>query len=163
MSVHPVWWWHHDVVEALAEGFQIEDPNVFVSWGADEPELQRLFPTGLRTIAVGYFTIDCVSLGGLRHTLGLHMTPREGGGLHEVEFFRPEWEAWPADLPEGEAIVRGFALWQEHLEAVFGPPTRTRDGDCGLPSCEWQLGPALVRHLCQYRFGPEEHVRISRY
>jgi hypothetical protein len=36
-------------------------------------------------------------------------------------------------------------------------------GELDLPSYVWHVGPAMVRHLCQYRFGHEQHIRITRY
>jgi hypothetical protein len=144
----------------LSEGFQIEDPEVFVPWGADEATLRPLLPPSLRMVTTGYFTMDCTSLTGLRHVLGLHMTPREEGRLHELEFFRMN----PHDSSdEPETLAASFDVWQHHLQLTFGEPTARSDGDCDLPSYVWQVGEATVRHFCQYRFGAEQHVRIARF
>jgi hypothetical protein len=144
----------------LSDGFQIEDPEVFVPWGADEATLRALLPPGIRTVTTGYFTIDCTSLTGLRHVLGLHMTPREGGRLHELEFFRMDAHDSSDDQ---QTLAQSFGVWQHHLQLSFGSPTATAAGDMDLPSYVWEVGEATVRHFCQYRFGPEQHVRITRF
>ena len=144
----------------LSDGFQVEEPPVFVPWGANESTLRELFPANLRTVTTGYFTVECVSLNGLRHVLGMHMTPREDGRLHELEFFRHDWQD---SSEKQEALSASFDIWQRHLELTFGRPTVRSDGDCDLPLYEWRIGTATVRHFCQYRFGPEQHVRIARY
>jgi hypothetical protein len=144
----------------LSEGFQVEEPAVFIPWGAAEESLRSLLPKGLRTVTTGYFTTACTSLGGLKHVLGFHMSPRKNGRLHELEFFRQD----PRDSSDAPAdLARGFGEWQHHLELTFGPPTTASQGDLDLPSYMWNVGPAVVRHFCQYRFGPEQHVRIARY
>jgi hypothetical protein len=144
----------------LGEGFQIEDPVVFVPWGADEETLRSRVSDGLRTVATGYFTMECTSLSGLQHILGMHMSPQEGGTLHELEFFRRDRRDSSGTPSE---LAAGFGEWQHHLELAFGPPTKVMQGELDHPSYVWTIGPATVRHLCYERFGPEQHIRIARY
>jgi hypothetical protein len=136
----------------LSIGFHVESPDALVRWGISEDELRALLPDELRLVTSGYWTAEVTSLGGMNHILGFHFRPREAGTLHELEFFR-----------FGDADLRAsFEEWQAHLETTFGLPTKIADGDEDLPYFTWQLGPAQVRHFVQYRFGPEQHVRIVR-
>lgn len=142
----------------LSEGFQIEDPAVFVPWGIAEENLQSLFPTELTQVTAGYYTTECHSLGGLRHYLGLHFHPRQDGTLHELELFQQDWQEAPA---EQSALAASFGTWQEHLELAFGPPTQQTIGDYNLPAYLWKTGSIQIWHLCRYRFALEQHVRIT--
>jgi hypothetical protein len=137
----------------LSRGFAIEDPAVFIPWAATADEIVALLPTTPRHVTTGYLTTECTSLHGMRHVLGLHFHPRIDGRLDELEFFRQD----------GLALDQSFWEWQEHLERAFGSPTSHAEGDEGYPQYAWQISEAQVRHLVQYRFGPEEHVRITRY
>jgi len=137
----------------IREGFQLENPDVFVPWTVTEAGLRSLLlQHGLRKVTTGYFTISCSSLNGLQHELGFHFKPRDGGRLDELEFFR-------RDYPDNTASFRDF---QEHLERTFGPPTQTRDGAAGFPTHEWHVPGGDVIHFVHDRFGLEEHVRIRR-
>jgi len=100
----------------------------------------------------GYFTISCVSLGGLHHELGFHFLPRGGDHLHEFEFFRRSY-------PDQVASYREF---QKHFEHAFGPPTRSTPGTEGYSRHEWEAPGARIIHFVQDRFGLEEHMRIER-
>lgn len=67
----------------IAQGFQIEVPDVFVPWSINEQDLSVLFDSRvLRHVTHGYYTLSCVSLGGLSHELGFHFYPRQGGELN---------------------------------------------------------------------------------
>lgn len=136
----------------LSEGFQIEEPDTFVLWGMTEMELLTTLPITPKHVTTGYYVIDCTSLSGLHHALGFHFRPRENGALRELEFFR---RSYP-DLRES------YAEFQRHLETAFGIPVSESPGDQGLPNCTWQSGGATIRHYVLDRFGPEEHVNISR-
>jgi hypothetical protein len=136
----------------LAEGFEIETPAVLVPWGISEATLLALLPAPPRHVTTGYYVIHCTSLSGLEHELGFHFSPKEDGRLVELEFFRQAY----ADL-------RGsFDDFQRHLELTFGPPVSTSAGDEDFPTYGWRFGAATVRHYLLNRFGPEEHVRITR-
>lgn len=137
----------------LTRGFQIEEPNVLVRWGISEKELVELLGThGLRPITGGYYTISCSSLGGLRHELGFHFTPRAHGRLTELEFFRRT----------AKELQSSFAEFQHYFEKNFGPPAQSADGLENFPSHKWLMGPVEIVHYVIDRFGPEEHMRIRR-
>ena len=136
----------------LTEGYQIEDPQVLVPWGITEDRLLKLLPVKPCEVTGGYYTLDCVSLSGLRHVLGFHFAPRQGGRLSEFEIFRRSYADMRASYDE----------FQRHLVATFGEPTTQTPGDEGLPNCTWKLGAAGIQHYVFDRFGPEEHVRIVR-
>jgi len=137
----------------IREGFQIENPPIFVPWKLREDELKKLFVGHpLREVTSRYFTTTCISMGGLAHELGFHFYPRGAGVLLELEFFR---RAYPDQ-------AASYAEFQRHLESTFGQPTVTSPGSEGLPSCTWRLSGAEVVHFVFDRFGPEEHVRIKK-
>jgi hypothetical protein len=134
----------------IEHGFLLESPEVAVPWGISETELAALIKTGLRKITVGYLTLPCTSLPGLPHNLGFHFEPRSGGRLVELEFFRSSYPN----------LAASFREFQEAFEKEFGPPSKTAQGDHGLPSYEWIMGTVSIRHFILERFGPEEHMRI---
>jgi hypothetical protein len=134
----------------VSEGFQIEIPNTFVRWGISESELiVTLSAAQPRHVTAGYYTIECVSLGGLRHKLGFHFEPRVNGRLVELEFFRNE-NNYPG-------LASSFKEFQEHLEATFGTPTSK---DASMSMFTWSWRNTALKHFIQERFGPEEYVRL---
>lgn len=135
----------------LRRGFHLETPDVFVPWDISEVELQELVPT-VRKVTSGYFTVGCVSLGGLEHMLGFHFEPRRIGRLVELEFFRSSY-------PDVRA---SFEEFQRHLESAFGPPERSGSADAGFRWYEWRPEGSTVRHWVFDRFGLEEHVQIRK-
>ena len=138
----------------IAEGFQIEVPNVFVRWGVSETELQTLLEFyGLRCVARGYFVLSCKSLGGMAHELGFHFSPRSNGILTELEFFRRSYENQKASFEE----------FQKHFERFFGQPTKSTIGTEEFPSHAWELQDVRIVHYVFDRFGLEEHMRIQNY
>jgi hypothetical protein len=135
----------------LSQGFQIENPQVFVPWGISEVELVDLVPLAPHHVTTGYYVIDCTSLSGLSHALGFHFRPREDGKLRTLEFFRRSY----LDMH------RSFDEFQRHLEETFGPPASESDPYEGMPHYTWKVGKATIRHYVFDRFGPEEHVDIT--
>ncbi len=108
----------------ISEGFQIEQPNIFVPWEISSEELTVVFSGhGLRRVVDNYFVIECISLGGLSHKLGFHFHPAPGGNIRFLEFF------------DNGCTDNASAFWlfQKHLEATFGKPTLTAPGDEGYP------------------------------
>jgi hypothetical protein len=136
----------------LREGFQIDEPDVFVPWSVSQAGLRQLLDPRLREVTRGYFTIPCTSLGGLRHGLGFHFDRQRSDHLSELEFYA--LSARPID--------ETYAEFQRHFEGAFGPATRTRPGTEGFALHEWIFPTARIVHLVQERFGPEEHMRIQR-
>jgi hypothetical protein len=138
----------------LKDGFQIDEPHVFVPWSVTQAELRALLGPRLREVAQGYFTISCTSLGGMEHSLGFHFDPPASDNLTELEFFQAS--AMP--------LADSYADFQRHFEQAFGPPKRSRPGTEGFPTHEWAFPSLLptvrIIHLVQERFGPEEHMRI---
>src|SRR5690349_3662186 len=127
----------HSFVVNVADGFEIEEPAVFVPWGVTEDGSLQVLPATPRHVTSGYYVIACTSLGGLQHQLGFHFRPRQGRRLAELELF--------------------------HTDArdLNGSPTTEEVGDADLAAYGWTLGPTRVRHYVFERFGPEEHVRIE--
>ncbi|HEX8843263.1 MAG TPA: hypothetical protein VF791_01265 [Pyrinomonadaceae bacterium] len=137
----------------IDEGFQIEVPEVFVRWGISEADLRGLLDAyGLRHVTHGYYTLSCVSLGGMSHELGFHFFPRHNGILRELEFFRRSYDNLKASFDE----------FQSHFEAFFGEPTREQMGSEGFPSYTWEWKDVRIIHYVIERFGLEEHMRIQK-
>jgi hypothetical protein len=114
----------------LAVGLALEDPDVMVPFGIDEPQLMALMPSA-RKVTAGYYVQEVVSLGGLRHMLGIHFDPRDGGRLREFEFFSRE----PAE------VASSFADFDRHLRSTFGPPTESKVGDPWNRDCAFRPVP----------------------
>ena len=132
----------------LSNGFQIEQPAIYVPWGTTEARLRELFlDRNLRHVTSGYYVTECVSLGGLTHMLGFHF---RHNWLAELEFFST-----------GKTLETSFRDFQAHLEMVLGTATSCRPGSEGFSDCEWCLPGATVTHLIRERFRPEEKLRIS--
>jgi hypothetical protein len=141
-------------------GLKLEDPHLTIAWSIRPAELRELFRESgqegrLRFVTEGYFVLSCTALAGLETQLGLHFRPRsEAGRLAELEFF---------DNGQQE-LKASYELYQQHLERVFGPPSRSRAGlsTAQLPTHEWRTRGLRVSHYVMERFGPEEHVRVTR-
>ncbi len=137
----------------LSEGFQIEEPDVFVSWDTSEMQFEDGFEgLHLRLVKRGYFTTHCISLRGLSHELGFHFSLAENSRLVELEFYSDSY----SNLDES---YQGF---QRHLEATFGQPTTTVPGSEGYLSHTWTFPGAEILHYVQEHFGPAEYVRIRK-
>ena len=138
----------------FSRGFVIEEPSVVIPWGATEQELVEIVGAeALNHVTRGYYTVQCVALGGLRIHLGFHFQPRSGGKLWEFEVFRGDMTP----------LETSFAEFQAHLEAVLGPPSSTSDADGEFSHYEWRTPDLHVYHYVLDRFGPEEHVRFKRH
>ena len=166
---------------SITDGFNIDEPAVFISWDTDEKELQNLLGGhGLRKIKDGYYCISCKSLGGLQHELGFHFEKNENidernnrhtkssgrirervesgynpvreGKLREFEFFRKEYP----DLKDS------FREFQDCFEKAFGKPAHSRQEDMGFTYNEWEFEDIGIYHYVIDRFGPEEHVSIKK-
>jgi hypothetical protein len=137
----------------IDEGFQIDDPHVFIKWGLTEDELiGAIGSKSLKCVTSGYYTTACTSLSGLKHKLGFHFLPRSGGRLTYFEFFREQYDDLKASFDD----------FQAHLEATFGLPSATYESWIGFPACRWQIEDINILHYALDRFGPEEHVTIRK-
>lgn len=137
----------------ISEGYQIEQPNVFVPWSTSSRELMTLFPDlDLKKVKTNYIVTQCVSLKGLSHKLGFHFDLRPGCGVWYFELFDSGCQ--------DNAL--SFLTFQKHLQATFGEPTNTAHGEDGFPSYTWQRNGCVVLHCVQERFGPVEIVRIEK-
>jgi hypothetical protein len=147
------WSAYGDQVMDIRQAFAIEDPLISLPWGIGLRELQASLP-GVRLQRVTHFdhVLPVTVLGGLQCMLAL----RFGGpqaGLSALELFRASNRRRRA----------GFAEFQQHLEASFGPPTSTQPGLQGFPTHHWRLpGGVEIEHYAMDRFGPEAHACIRR-
>lgn len=137
----------------LSKGFQIEEPEVFVSWDTTETQFQQTFERlHLRQVNYGYYTTHCTALSGMSLDLGFHFHWPNLGGLVAFEFYC----ASCPDLPTS------YELFQRHLEETFGPPTLTSPGSEGYLDHTWVFHGAEIVHYVSEHFGPAEYVRIKR-
>jgi len=141
-------------------GLELEDPHLTIPWSIRPAELRKLFRDSgqegrLRFVTDGYFVLPCRTLAGLDTHMGLHFRPgSEKGQLAELEFF---------DNGQKE-LKASYDLYQQHLERVLGRPSRSKVGllAAELPTHEWRTRGLQVSHYVMERFGPEEHVRVTR-
>jgi hypothetical protein len=136
----------------IQKGFQLHSPRVFVSWGASSFDLEALFvgATSAKKVIEGYYTISAEPLLGLKCLLGFHL--HDTGKLNRLEFFR-------SDYPDQKASFEDF---QNHFEIAFGKPNSTTAGTAGFPNHVWNLGAVKISHYVFERFGPEEHMEITK-
>ncbi len=134
----------------IADGLAIDNSRTVIPWGITPKRLAGLTgPDALTEVSRDFYVTDCSVLAGLEVTLGFRF---RGGKLKEIELFR----RLAIPLPES------YAEFQRHLESVFGPPDSVTKGNCGFKDCEWRIRGVKVWHTVFERFGPEEHVRITR-
>ena len=164
-------------------GFQIDQPNIFVPWDVDQKGLIDLFRGHeIQRVTEGYYCISCISLDGLHHKLGFHfeikpdpkkieelekyiasigtqikkvgpkVNLKREGKLSELEFFR---EAYPN-------LKESYDNFQSHFEKFFGNPLYTENKNSDFPKHEWQFKDVNIRHYVIDRFGPEEHLKITK-
>ena len=137
----------------LTSGFQIHSPTKFIPWRLRELELEDLLDgKPLRKIRRGYYTLDCEPLPDLHCILGFH--------LHRFDVFT-ELE-FSKNMRSFDELSDNYDCFQRHFEDVFGRPATTGTGNEGFPSHEWDLPGARIVHHVVDRFGPEEHMRITK-
>lgn len=153
----------------ILQGFQLDQPKVFVPWGISREELQaRLGPFGLRPDSVQEcsYSLSCTSLGGLIHTVGFIFLPTSASPP-----WLPDWlsSTSPRKLrglrffPNSESdIFDEFKIYQQHLEQVFGLPTQgTKTNE--RPHCEWRIsGGVIINHYIFERFDWIHTLEIQR-
>lgn len=101
-----------------------------------------------------YLTIECISLGGLKHRLGFHIDNKSLNRLYMLEFFRDLY-------PDYNESFRDF---QEHVELTYGKATMEFPMNSeGFPSFEWRIGDNVrIQHYIMDRFGLEERLIIQK-
>lgn len=150
----------------IAEGFQIEQPSIFVPWGITRLQLESLFHGRdlERGIDGGYLLRHCRGLSGLILSLGFRFN-RAAGTLCEIEAVlgkthfkvrhsRNKMRCIPLDVQYDEM--------QAHLEATFGTPAISSPGE-GFLNHAWLFPGARIEHYVVEHFGPNEHVLIRKF
>lgn len=136
----------------LSQGFRLEDPPLLIPWGLSRRQLVRLFaPYGLREINRDYYVLSCTSLCGLSHELEIRYDSCYGFSKYLLGFSSKEYS-------DQNQRYEGF---QNHLEATFGPPTRTEPGEEGFPSHHWEIEEYEVSHVVYMHHDLQECVVIS--
>jgi glutaredoxin len=167
----------------ITKGFQIDEPNVFISWDIDEVTLINLLDEyDLKKVTDGYYCISCKSLGGLSHELGFHFATKidkkSNKDLEDyiksigtiIKKFGPacdskeigklrELEFFRKTYPD---LKKSFDEFQQSFEREFGQPSHSEKGEDGFQHHEWRFRQIRIYHYVLYRFGPEEHVIIRR-
>jgi len=138
----------------IAQGFQIEQPKVFVPWRINDKILVDLFSTyHLRKVTNGQFNISCVSLGGLHHELAFNFKPRVNGALVELEIY----------LKSYRSLTQSFKKLQSHVEATFGAPSIAKPVRQCYPeySYTWNLKGVRIEHHVRDSFLDADRVIIK--
>jgi len=65
-------------------------------------------------------------------------------------------------MKDFDELPGNYQDFQQHFENVFGKPSKTENGREGFPSHEWLVPGARIVHYVFDRFGPEEHMRITK-
>lgn len=139
----------------ISQGFEIEQPRVFIPWGISEKVLIRLVNAPrLRYVTKGQFSLSCISLGGLNHELNFHFKPRVDGNLKELEFY----------LKSARSLTQSFKRLQSHFEAFFGSPTIADHVRQSFPeySYTWNLKGVRIEHHVRERLSDADVVRIIK-
>ncbi len=141
-----------DLKMDISKGFQIDNPNILVSWDIDEKILIDLFQGNkLKHVTTGYYTTNCTSLNGLNCMIGFHFEPRKNGKLKELEFFRESYSNQQ----------ESFDNFQTHFENSFGKPNNSSKGNDGFNNYSWRINNIQIFHYVYDRFGSEEHMGIK--
>ena len=141
----------------ISQGFEIEQPKVFIPWEISEKVLIGLVNSpSFRRVTKGQFSLSCVSLGGLSHELSFHLMPRVDGRLKELELY----------LKNARSLAGSFKKLQRHVEAVFGPPTIANRIRRIYPECSytWNLKGVRIEHHISLtrRYWDADVVRIIK-
>lgn len=143
----------------LANGFQLETPDLWLPWDITMAELLKAFnkqrQVAPRLVAPGYYVARCQMFGGLDAQVGFHFEPKNDIGLlKELELF---------DNGERD-IERSYQVFDERLVQLFGEPNDEKRGACStsMPDREWHVGSVSIVHYVMDRFGPEEHLVIRK-
>lgn len=139
----------------LRSGYHLETPDIFVPWDITPKELIDLFEDlPLNKVTKDYFTIECISLGGLKHKLGFHFESKSPRRLNTLEVFRDSYPNYKESFKE----------FQDHIEFVYGRASKKYPKNSeGFPSYEWLIGDSIrIQHFIMERFGLEEKLHIQR-
>lgn len=123
----------------ISNGFQLEQPNIFVPWGISDKAFNELLGKNkIRLITKGHYELSCTSLSGLSHKLSFHFKPRVNGVLNELEFY----------LRDGRGALASFNKLQKHCEATFGTPSKSEHTRRVFPthSYTWHFKGVRVEH-----------------
>jgi len=119
----------------IEKGFEIENLSIFLPWGIHRTEMHQLLKgLGLVQRERDFYTMNCVSMGGISDEIGLH-TSNKHGHLYEISFYHYQKQA-PKEL---------FKKFQEHLEATFGRPTGCGQ-DSEFSSSKWEFKDGWIQH-----------------
>jgi len=167
----------------INEGFQIDEPDVFVPWGIEEEGLVNLLGNyGLKKFKKGYYTLSCKFLGGLSCELGFHFETKEDEDkIKEFESYRKsigkilkkheltykparqgtlkELEFFRLSYPN---LKESFEEFQFYFEKEFGKPKESKPDQNGFMNHVWRFESVSIYHYVIDRFGPEEQMRIKK-
>ena len=158
------------MIESIAKGLQITEPNVFIPWNTSERKLLKLLKGSTpEKVGDGYYTLSVLLFGDLQCMLGFYFATSKKNFLSHrkntldcIGIFRS------AEYYEGYAynkLTASFTDFQSRLEKAFGIPTSTIEGSQdytgGFPSYTWEIGEITIRHYVFERFGLGEHLRIQ--
>ncbi len=139
-------------LHSLNNGFTTEDPALLIPWGLSRKDLLRLLqPHGLKQVMPDVYALSCTALNGFALKLSFHFDSRYGEQKYLLSLDRID-----------QCELRGsFEEFQRHLEATFGEPTTTKNGEEGFPDYNWMLGIYSVTHGVYEFHALREAVLIS--
>jgi hypothetical protein len=124
-------------LHTLVDGFTTEDPALLIPWGLSRKDLIRLLePHGLKQVTPDVYALSCTALNGIPLKLSFRFDSHYGKQKYLLSLDRID-----------QCDLRGsFEEFQRHLEATFGEPTTTKNGEEGFTDYEWRLGIYSVTH-----------------
>jgi hypothetical protein len=171
----------------ITKGIQLDEPNVFIPWDIEEVNLVSLLKKhNLEKITDGYYSLSCISLGGLSHMMGFHFetkfeTKRDDIKDQKItEYIESigtiirktdhnynsknigklrELEFFRKAYPD---LKKSFDEFQFYFEKAFGQPSQSEISGNDFLHHEWKFKGIRICHYVLDRFGPEEHLRIKK-
>jgi hypothetical protein len=140
----------------LGKGFQIEEPFVFLPWGAPLVQICELLSVHVVSFRDSIVNASGTVLNGLQCSMLLHGTRSYGQSatrerLAMISFWK-----------QGDFRAT-FDEIQGHLERTFGPPEETLPGGNGGPAdCKWVLHGVVIAHYVEDRGGLQGRASIRR-
>lgn len=129
----------------IINGFQIDEPSIFVSWNTNKDILNDIFKDRLHKVTDNYYTLErCKCLDGLKCNLGFHFDEKNGI-IEKLEFFgdKKAYADYQRDLE------KSFNNFQEHLEKIFGKPSYSRIGESKqkFKDYSWVFDSVGISHM----------------
>jgi hypothetical protein len=110
----------------LSQGFQIEEPQIFVRWDSSESRFEQEYNVlNLRRVTDGYLTAYCTSLGSLSCDLGFLFFPEAVVAYSNWSSFAASTRIWEPRTMSSNDISRQHSVVPQlrHLVQKGSHPT----------------------------------------